>query len=333
MTGADNVLFRATWEAAALAERFPPAFSHPNKRLVQGIACPPGSTARGTVTVSRWSEIPLPERVPGGFAHAARPNLVESPGYFSYDPPAAGTIAWHQNFADPLLFGFFAGGLFAQDEMQVTEHPALASVPAALKEAGVPPFTEQDGAPTPVLVAGVERRVAVDTEPGLEHGRIQGLYGNRFGSAAPDVIRSATRRIDPPTQSNIVAIAALRGSSGRPYSRVEIVRTLSTAFSGYRAAVIESAALAPEAAVVLHTGFWGCGAFGGDRVLMTVLQTLAAQLAGADTLVMHLGDSTGKRSVTEARRLLSAIGEGMTLSDLLDQLVARGFVWGQSDGN
>ncbi len=321
--------YRHAWSAAALTDTLPPRYSHPNKQLVHDLACPPGSEAAGTVTVSRWPALPWPDRVPD-----AAPTLAEQPGYFTYDPPPVGVIAWHQNFADPHLFGFYAGALFAQDEMQVAEHPALASVRAALLAAGVPARTDEGGRPTPVLVAGVERRCAVDTEPTLEAGRIEGLYGNRFGRAAPAVIRAATRRIDPPTVSNILAIAAMQGLSGRLYTADDLSRTLATAYAGYRAAVRESELLAPGAKVAIHTGFWGCGAFGGDRVLMTVLQALAARLAGVDTLVLHLGDTTGARSVTEARRVLEAVAlPGATVAAVLDRLLARRFVWGASDGN
>ena len=45
---------------------------------------------------------------------------------------------------------------------------ALGSLREALKASGVPglePFTRDKGRPTPVLVRGVERRCAVDTDP------------------------------------------------------------------------------------------------------------------------------------------------------------------------
>ncbi len=319
-------LFRASWQAPALVAAHPPRFVHPNKRVAFDVACPPGAPHAGTVTVSRWPAAALPTAAAG----VADTRLVEAPGFYTYDPPAPGTIAWHKNFADPVVFGFYAGGLFAQDEMQITEHPALASVRGALVAAGHG-YTAEAG-PTPVLVAGVERRCAVDTAPGLERGSIQGLYGNRFAAADPEVVRAATLRLDPPTVSNIVAVAAPHPGSGR-YSAADIRAVLVTAYSGYVAMVAESAALAPGAAVVLHTGFWGCGAFGGDRVLMTTLQVLAARWAGVHTLVMHLGDSAGRRAVVDARAVLAALPPNADTDTTIASLVARGFAWGVSDGN
>ncbi len=46
---------------------------------------------------------------------------------------------------------------------------------------------------------------------------------------------------------------------------------------------------------MIHTGFWGCGAFGGNRVLMTTLQILAAEMAGLERVVFHTGDASGSR--------------------------------------
>ena len=46
------------------------------------------------------------------------------------------------------------------------------------------------------------------------------------------------------------------------------------AFLASRAFVLVYVTLVPQAAKV-RTGFWGCGAFGGNRTLMTLLQLLA----------------------------------------------------------
>jgi len=63
--------------------------------------------------------------------------------------------------------------------------------------------------------------------------------------------------LDPPTISNILAIEAPPGDWGL-YSTAQILLVLRTAVAGYRAAGAES-----EGEVVIHTGFWSCGAYGG----------------------------------------------------------------------
>lgn len=55
--------------------------------------------------------------------------VTESLGVFEYAAPAdANTLEWYPNFAHSNLFCAYAGTLLAQDELQVVECPALASI-------------------------------------------------------------------------------------------------------------------------------------------------------------------------------------------------------------
>ena len=133
------------------------------------------------------------------------------------------------------------------------------------------PRSPRAGRSTPVLVMGVERRCRVATDPNPAAGRPDGLYGNAFARAGADAVRRATTRIDPPTVTNLVAIAARRGLRALPGRRDRV--GLVTAYTGFRAAVLGSWRRQDAAwPVAVHTGYWGCGAFGGNRVLMTLLQ-------------------------------------------------------------
>ncbi len=60
-----------------------------------------------------------------------------------------------------------------------------------------------------------------------------------------------------------------------------------TAYTGFRAAVCES----EDRPAIVHTGFWGCGAFGGNRRLMPMLQAMVATVAGMQRLVCHALDN------------------------------------------
>src|SRR5262249_17357234 len=156
------------------------------------------------------------------------------------------------------------------------------------------------GQPTPVLVRGVERRCRIATNPDAEQGRPRGLYGNNFAEAPAEAVARATTPIDPPTYTNTLAMEAPDGGWGA-YRRQEIEYILSTAYTGFSAARIESAQVREPPRVVIHTGFWGCGAYGGNRVLMALLQLLAARLAGIDRFVFHTGDAAGTAAFDEAR--------------------------------
>lgn len=326
-------LERATFGAQELMARTPPRFVHPHKRAVFELACPPGTRHGGSLAYSRWAPMPLPERVDLGLA-IRRVEAV--PGFYDYAPVLPGAVEWHVNFADPHLFVAYGGGLFAQDEMQVLEHPALGALREALEAAGLPTVTVEDGRPTPVLVMGVERRCAVATDPGPERGRPFGLYGNRFAAAPLEVVLAATRVLDPPTITNLIAMAAPLPGWGR-YTLEQIGYAASAAFTGFRAARLESARAAGEGVpVVVHTGFWGCGAFGGNRVLMVALQVLASGMAGLDRLVLHVGDPDGLPVVEEAGDALREAAGGAdqaSVAEVLDGLALAGFEWGVSDGN
>lgn len=329
---------RFSADAADLVRAHPPRVHNTNKRVVLDLASPPDAVHGGRVGYTRWPAMPLPplvEPLPPGLLHLA-------PGYFDYQPLRGapdGAVAWHLNFADPDLFYAYGGSLLAQDELQVVEHPVLASLREALVARGGRPRTVGAGGPTPVLVTGAERRVDLRTEPDTAAGRPYGLYGNAFAAAGPDEVAAAVRVIAPPTVSNILAIAAPSGGSGA-YRADEIRRVVQTAYSGFAAAVLESARLRDHAgrteapAVVIHTGHWGCGAFGGDRTLMAMLQLLAAHLAGIEVLAFHTGPAGGDAPVERARDLLGdllAAGEGSTEA-VLGAVAGMGFRWGVSNG-
>ena len=242
-------------------------------------------------------------------------------------------LEWHVNFADPHLFFAYGGPLFAQDEMQVAEHPVLASLREALQVKKMKTLTLEDGRPTPVLVAGAERRCRVKTRPNPEEGRPHGLYGNAFSQASRDAVRRATVPIDPPTVTNLVAIAAPAGGYGT-YTEAQIRSILVTAFSGFSAARLETVRLkGPGSPLVIHTGFWGCGAFGGNRELMALLQVAAAGMAGADRLVFHANTGTGIFGRAIDRLRAWGAGGPVPVADFVSAVAGEGYAWGVSDGN
>lgn len=326
---------RQEFEVRALVAEHPPAWRDANKLVVYEIGCPPGSEHHGRLCYSRWREMQLPETVdPTAGARVAEGRA----DVYDYAPAVAGgdAVEWHVNFADPRLFVAYAGALFAQDEMQVTEHPALGALVEALRAGGRRAMTVDGGRPTPVLVMGVERRCRVATDHNAAEGRPHGLYGNAFARASQEAVRRATTRIDPPTITNLVAMAAPSGGYGL-YSGHEIEYVLATAYTGFRAAVLESArARGGPCRVAVHSGFWGCGAFGGNRVLMLALQTIAAGMAGLDRLVLHTVSPDGNKPLADALHFVTqdlAHAGGWTPADLVARIAAAGFEWGVSDGN
>jgi hypothetical protein len=329
-----NPLFQITFNAATLLREHPPQFRHPHKAGLFSIAYPDGIAPSAEIEISRW---PLHVDEPIRLEQSLSLDVV--PNYFDYVPVenCPSGFEWHVNFADPRLFAAYGSGLFAQDEIQVAEHPLLGSIREALLAQGLPASTADDSGPTPILVRHVERRIAVSTGADPSAGRPFGLYGNRFKSASFDIVRQATRQLNPPSYSNIIAIAALPGGQG-VYTKDQIRYTLTTALTAFAAARGESVrAAGPSTRTIIHSGFWGCGAFGGNRHLMTAVQMIAARASKIDRLIFHTGDAAGvaeaNRGFDVAEKLMSRCGPPCPLDTVVQEFVALKFRWGFSDGN
>lgn len=323
-------------DAAVLAAAHPPRWRHPSKRFAASVGHV-GAVPGGRVVAARWG----PRAVP---AHPAVPldallaRVAAHDGFFDDRGTAPADEAhWYLNFADPELFGFHAGPLLAQDELQVLEHPLLATVREACVARGIPPRTvDERGRATPWTVAGVERRCRVATGPDAAAGRPDGLYGHRFARASEDAIRRAVVPLDPPVRTRILAAAAPAGGHGA-YDRAEIVHLLETATTGF-AAALDAGGLEsdPPARAIVHGGLWGCGAFGGDPVLMLLVQMLAAAFAGVDGLVLHGGDVRGASAIAEAtaafETLAGRLGPRPSPDAVVAALAGLGRRWGVGDG-
>ena len=122
---------RRVFETSQLMANHPPVWGHPNKQLVFEISSPAGCTYKGQLVFSRWSPVPLPDRTESATAI----RLLEGcENAYDYVPLTltGDSVDWHVNFADPDLFVYYGSSLFAQDEMQVAEHPALGALREAL---------------------------------------------------------------------------------------------------------------------------------------------------------------------------------------------------------
>ncbi len=322
---------REDFEAQKLFDSFPPRLFNANKKVIWEKAAPKGSHHAGALSVSRWRRMPIPETFEDNSV------LFEvRPGFFEYKPVEKTRDAWYLNFAHHDLFCAYGAGHFAQDEIQVAEHPILGSLREALKTSGIKPLTVEHGKPTPILIRGVERRCSISTSPDKSLGRPNGLYGRNFSEASPEAVEKAVALIEPPTLSNLLAIEA--PASRGLYTRDQLEFILKTAFTGFAAARAESCRVCGDSVeVIVNTGFWGCGAYGGNRTVMVALQVLAARLAGLHTLAFYVGDAVGKADCAKAREFiferLPKWLPGTPVREVVDAILAAGFKWGVSDGN
>ena len=318
-----HLLASETLSATDLLSRYPPRIEHAKKQLLFDIALSRGLS--GDVSVARYSEIPLPNTYT---PFVPDTEIIARKGYFRYSK-TDGADDWFMNFAHHDLFNGYGHFMFAQDEIQVAEHPALASFRELMlaRDDDLRPATVDNGVPTPVLFRNLQRTVNIDT---------RSIYGARFARSEDSAIQDAVSPLEPAPLSNILAIEAPISSGNRIYGRPEIEAALRTAYSGFRALVLCSATAATSLRpIILHTGNWGCGAYGGNRQLMLSIQMMAARLAGVTKLVFYCG-ADNKDDIASFSNELSRqfkFRPGIAVDRVVDRLVSHGFPWGTPDGN
>ena len=247
-------------------------------------------------------------------------------------------MEWHVNFADEALFGHYGGGLYAQDEMQVAEMPILASVREYLlrgcfENENLIPSTRNGDFCSPCLVRNALRCLTVKTDINEKEGRPYGLYGNNFMRASVDVISKALTIFEKPQLENIIAMEAPKGGRGE-YDRNTILFLIKTVFTAFTAAVLESG----KSKVVIHTGNFGCGAYGGNRVLSALAQIFAAHIANVHCLVYHTFSKMYSSAYESAMKLFDDFKKRnknglLSTEEFIEYVEEQHFIWGESDGN
>ena len=149
-------------------------------------------------------------------------------------------------------------------------------------------------------------------------------------------LKGHVRVLETPTRKNVIAMAA--PSHGRGvYTEAQVKDLLETALAAFTGAREESRT-AGCARCVVHTGPWGTGAFGGNAVLIALVQMLAAEMSGIDALAYATVDARGMRAVDEAKATLeswreaSAADASIPFPRLVRRIVKLGLRWGRGNG-
>ena len=338
----ENLIFRKIVSASKIVERYPAIWHDDYKKRLFDISCPEGCVHSGKLRITRWNALPLPEIICNDDIST---EFVFKNDTFQYKTHSDDNlIEWYLNFADGDLFLSYGSELMAQDEHQVAEHPILGSVREMLStlsetDISYEPCTRDYNKtgyhpPTPILIMGVERRIVIDTSTNADEGRPDGLYGNLFRAASWETVEKAIRPLEPPSVTNIIAMEAPSGGKGN-YTLEQIIDIFKTAYTSFFAARTESQACAGESVEIkIHTGNWGTGAYGGNKILMAYLQFLSAAAAKIDTFVFHSLDSKSCQKAYQlfVRKIETCQSE-INVMKLLRELADLGFQWGESDGN
>ncbi len=252
-------------------------------------------------------------------------------GLFAFDRSTKKTMHWTPDFADPILFGFSHGPLYAQEEVLVSEHPSLSHLRTALEKE--PALRTLDGDQV-ALLPGVERFGMMDTVRKLSNGKT--IYGNQLAQASKWDIDACLKRFNAPRESNIFALAAPHIGShlaNKPYEHRHLKQLFHRAFLAFKA-IQDVYGSSKE--IVIHTGNWGAGAFGNGPKTVALIQLAAARLAGV-RLIYYPMDS--KADFTRASQLLDQIEAqhsqftvGEFLNNLTKNSVAYGLRYSVSNG-
>eukprot|EP01083_Nonionella_stella_P033677 92163_1 len=355
------LLSRCKYNVSQLVQEYPCRFNHPHKRTIyQNIT--KHQTKKGKIDpkhvcyFTRWKQLNMTndDKESKQDNPLRKTNTVHSyeENVFEYNEKKSDNneVTWYLNFAHSNLFIAYAGVLLAQDELQVLEHPFLGSLREcmvrhnkAAKEK-VEFLSRVTAYSTPCLFTGVPRQCHVDTLPNKHiKGREGGLYGNAFCRCKDfSVIDGAVRLLTPVTHSNIIAIEAPTGGYGT-YSLKDIDYIFLCAFTAFKAARIESEILCKknkndEVNVVIHSGNWGTGAYGGNKELMSLLQILAADFSGVDRLVYHTFSKMFTAPYLKALEVRQRFvdKDGNIVEDwafIRNELFQMNYRWGVSDGN
>ena len=314
------------FETSQLIKNNPPDISDRNKFIAFEIGLNNKTEANPIISYTRWPQVQLPKTIP-----LSNTKLIQHNSFFNYPDSTNERLEWHLNFAHQDLFGYYGGHLFAQDEMQVTEHPVLGCLREKIVSDGIVCLTVEHGRSTPILLTNVERRSVIATEKSAD--RPHGLYGNLFHRASEDTIKQATSPITPPTISNIIAMESPQPQTGL-YTEGQIKFILASAITGFSAAVKITKDMNPMAVTSIHTGYWGCGAYGGNRELMPLLQIISAYCAEVDILHFHTGgDTQGYMSALQKTEYLIPDYDEISMTSLIGKILDLNYDWGVSDGN
>jgi hypothetical protein len=117
-----NQIIEKNYKSDELFSKYPPKLFSAKKKLLLQFSNAKEIPHSSNVFFSKFQEISLPKEL------KSETKLIMKEDTFDYKNVEESSLEWHVNFADMNLFGFYGGSLFAQDEIQVAEHPILASL-------------------------------------------------------------------------------------------------------------------------------------------------------------------------------------------------------------
>lgn len=157
-------------------------------------------------------------------------------------------------------------------------------------------------------------------------------YGQRFAYTGPVVDPNPVS----PDNQRLVSIVAIDAypydlDDEDQFSKENVLRDLNKAFCGF-SFVTPLDEVPQDRWVPVATGNWGCGAFGGDKELKTLIQWMAASRA-RQTIWYYSFRGNGELGRRQREMASCLVEQGVTVkqlfSVLMDTKLSKGHVFGE----
>lgn len=161
------------------------------------------------------------------------------------------------------------------------------------------------GNPTPILIKGVHRVLALDSEK---------LYGHKLETRDQKEIEEGfgITILEQPVKYNLLAIAAPRlDHLEQQFDRGTINDLFNTIYAGFSMA---------DKNCMVHSGLLGCGAFNNHPTVAIVLQMFAAHLQGVSLYLHGVNDQQMNAAKEIWTRAFKDAPDNMMIRDALDKI-------------
>jgi len=82
---------------------------------------------------------------------------------------------------------------------------------------------------------------------------------------------------------------------------------------------------------IIHTGWWGCGAYGNNRQMMLITQILAAHWAQIDGIVFHIQNKEHQNDIEEAQKAVEKLRHGTEVKEVIEEIFNLNLEWEKSN--
>jgi hypothetical protein len=82
---------------------------------------------------------------------------------------------------------------------------------------------------------------------------------------------------------------------------------------------------------IIHTGWWGCGAYGNNRQMMLITQILAAHWAQIDGIIFHTQTTEHQNDIDEAKKVVKKLWNGKEVKEVIEQIFNLKLEWEKSN--